>query len=232
MRRLAMAALVVAAAALAGCTHGKEFARPDPDSLVLGQTDRTTILTQYGEPIRRSTLVVTNGNELVTDPASPFARAPALGTYETIIFRYADTTGAFLIGNPAVSKVIAFDFWNDKLVAYNFISSFEADSSNFNEAMIQLLEKGRTTKAKAADILGAPTGRTGYPTVQTQGDEKFIYQYIDVQRSQRTSKRLEVLFGADGVLKDYRFASDTQPVVAPAGNTYAPVYIPPPRRGK
>jgi len=112
------------------------------------------------------------------------------------------------------------------------VSSFEADSSNFNEGMMPLLEKGRTTKEKAIDILGTPTGRSGFPSVQGQGDEKFIYQYFDVSRTQRTSKRLEVLFGADGVLKDYRFVSDTQPYAVPTGNTYTPVYIPPPRRGK
>jgi len=57
-----------------------------------------------------------------------------------------------------VGRAIRFEFWNDRLVGYNFLSSFNEDPSDFNATKIADIEKGKTTRAEIIQRLGPPTG--------------------------------------------------------------------------
>jgi hypothetical protein len=51
--------------AIAACTSGKDFGRPNPETLALGRLTRADIESTFGKPTRESTRVVT-----IPDPKS------------------------------------------------------------------------------------------------------------------------------------------------------------------
>jgi hypothetical protein len=228
--------LILVVLMLTACTSGKEFARPVPDSLALGHVTRAEIMAAYGKPYRETTRVVTASENLGATGATSavLSDAPALtpgatatsGTLTTLIYSFVDRTENFLIGSPPKQKVIAFEFANNKLFAYNFVSDFEADSSNFDEARIAHLERGKTSKGDAAALFGTPTGRSVFPAVRP-GDEKFVYQYFGKSRRQLSVKRLELVFADDDRLRDFTLVNDVGPAPAPTGGSApVPIFIP------
>ena len=225
MRRLATYLFMLC---LAGCHTGHDFPRPTADSLVLGQSMRAEILRIYGKPTRESSAVLSSAQtEGVT--RGEFDMTPVSGSFASLVYLYADRTRTVLVGalSPPPVLVAAFDFWNENLIGYNSVSTFVEDLSNFDESRIAEIRKSQSTKADITQLFGPPSGRAIYPAVQHQGNEKFIYSYLQVRGGERFSKRLEILFGADGVVLDYRFASDTTPIVRPAPTTTAtPIFIP------
>lgn len=215
---------------LVGCTTGHDFPRPTPDSLVLGQSMRAEILRTYGRPYRETSAVLgSKPTEAVTK--GEFDMTPVSGSFATLIYLYADRTRQVLMGSMAPTskvKVVVFSFWNDTLVFYNFVSSFQDDSSDFDETRIAEIRKGQSTKAAIVQLFGPPTGRAIYPAVQSEANEKYMYNYAQPRGGQRYSKRLEILFGAEGSVMDYRFVSDSEPLPAQPRptTTTVPIFIP------
>lgn len=155
------------------------------------------------------------------------------GAFVFLLYTHVDATATVWVGGPTLEKSLGFDFWNDRLIAYNFVSSFQADSTNFDEGKLKQADGGEVTKEEVIRRLGEPTGRAIYPAVRTRGDEKFIYHYseADHKKRQRSIKRLEVLFDAEGRMRDFAFVSEDRELapLAPSGGTYVPIFIP---RGK
>ena len=141
-------------------------------------------------------------------------------------YQYLDRSSTLIGGGSPSQKLIGFDFWNQTLVAYNYISNFAGDSSDFDDSKMSVLAKGRTTKNETIDLLGPPTGRAVYPALPDRRGEKFIYQYVEIRarQNQRFIKRLEIVFGGNGRIVDYRFASDTSPL--PSQPAPAPTVVP------
>lgn len=148
----------------------------------------------------------------------------AAGTFITMNYIYTDPMSKFLGGLPR-QKQIVFEFFNDRLYAYNFISDVDDDNSNFDEAKVAELENGRTTREQATALLGPPTGRAVFPAVPAAG-EKLVYQYVTGTTSTRESKRLELLFD-NGTLRDFNFVSRSGiPAPVQRGATAVPIIIP------
>lgn len=225
MRKVAGAFLL--ALSVAGCTTGHNFTAPASENLALGQTMRAEILRLYGEPFKQTSAVL-SAPVTVAQTRGEFDATPVSGTLATLVYLYQDRTGGAFAGG-ARTKVASFDFWNEVLVAYNFVSDFSNDSSNFDDSKIVDIHKGLSSKSDVTQLFGPPTGRAIYPAIQHQGHEKFIYSYIEVRGGHRSLKRLEVLFGDDGKTLDYRFVADTSPLPAAPAPSTAPVFIP---RGK
>jgi hypothetical protein len=223
MRRLATYLFVFC---LVGCHAGHDFPTPTPENLVLGQSMRAEILRTYGRPTRESSAILSSTQtEAVTK--GEFDMTPVSGAFASLVYVYADRTGTVLVGAVSSVKAATFDFWNDTLIGYNFVSTFKDDAPNFDESKIAEIRKAQSTKAEVVQLFGPPSGRAVYPEVQHQGNEKYIYSYLRIGRRERLTKRLEILFGTDGVVLDYRFASDNAPVIGPATTTTAtPIFIP------
>jgi hypothetical protein len=220
--------VMMAALALAACT-GHNFPKPAPESLILGSTTQDEVVAKYGPPYRQSTALAAGSTVANTNaPQTPFEYAMVPGTYASLTYYYADRSAQVMFGGSPTERSIVFNFWNGKLYAYNFISSFAADSTNFDENNAAKLEQGKTTKSEVIEILGRPTGEAVYPSVQ-QGERRFIYLYIATEGRRRIAKRLELLFDQNDKLRDLRFASDNAPAPAPAGGGSVPIFIPPPR---
>lgn len=214
-------ACIMGALLVAGCT-GRDFVKPAPESLSLGVTPQDEVVAKYGQPYRQST-------EILSGAGAPNAAVRPAGTYNHLVYYYADRAALMLPGGRATERLLGFDFWNGKLYGYNFLSNFNSDSSNFDESKATQMERGRSTTDEVLDLLGPPTGQGVYPAIMDPSDRKFIYSYIAVQDQRRISKRLEILFSRDGKVRDFGFASDSGPAPAPAGGGTVPVYVPPPR---
>ena len=211
---------------LAGCTAGRNFERPTPETVVLGSTSRADVLEKYGPPVRQSAATIGFQSEAAATPKGSFDVSLAPGSYVSLTYAFAERALG-LLHDFIYTRAVNFLFWNDRLVAYNFVSSFEQDSSNFDEFKTGALQKGKTTKAEVAQLLGPPTGRSIFPLVQAEGQEVFSYGYAatDLSTRERMTKGLQVLFAADGTVLDYRFGSNVNPLPPPSGGG-SPIYVP------
>lgn len=154
-------------AALAACKHGRDFARPSPETLVLGSTSRADVEGNYGRPVQQSSAIRTdNGEGAGYVPATPFAGAFVAGSFSSISYVHSDETARILYGGRTKAKAVNFVFWNDVLVGYDYISTFDDDPTNFDETRINSIKKGQTTRSDLVQLLGQPTGRAVYPLIR------------------------------------------------------------------
>ena len=225
-------ALAAAVLMLGACTAGRDFPKPTPDQVVLGQTMRSEILAKYGPPRSQKENILSSA----ATPAgvrTPFDADVVAGRYNLIVYAFADALAGRTEGGSVPARSVAFQFLDDRLIAYQFVSTFGEDSTNFDETKISALEKGKTTKNDIVALLGEPGGHSIYPAIQRQGDEKLSYSFVstDVQTRQRATKRLELLIDGSSRLLEYRYLSDSAPVPVPAQTTttVVPIIIP---RGK
>jgi hypothetical protein len=219
MRAWLAAALAVVVAA---CTSGQNFTRPSPESLALGSVGRADILASYGKPERELTRVI-------AAPAGfsgGSSEIPSSGLLTSLFYTYRDRTLTAWTGRDPLQKLIRFDFANDRLFAYRFLSTFEEDSSDFDDARVAQLVNGATTKQEAVALLGAPTGRSIFPAV-LPGDEKYVYQHVENRGGDRHVKSLELIFGDDDRLRDFSYLSDVGPAPRPTpASVPLPIFIP------
>lgn len=183
-------------------TSGRDFAKPDTNTLVLGVTTPADVLATYGEPFERSS---EPGDVAMIDAFESLQPRPpglkkAMVKGEIARLRYSFTHAALVsLGDGATARIRLLDvsFWNGKLIAYNFSSSFDRDATDFDDKKVSALVRGRTTVSDVLNEFGAPGGQAIYPSVARQGTRQYAWQYAVAgpRRGQITLKRLELLFG-------------------------------------
>jgi len=158
MRRVLIALVAIA---LAGCAVGRDVVRPQADTLQLGKTTYTEVLERYGEP-RRTGTATRNGQAL-----------------KTLSYAYA-------VGTPYVDDVptraSGFYFLDDRLVGYEYLSSFKEDKTDFDSAKIGQIKRGETTRVQVIALLGQPGGVYVYPLIKARGDLAMVYLFLDATR--------------------------------------------------
>lgn len=174
----------------AGCTAGRNFERPADDSLSLGKTTRSEIVARFGKPAQEGTLV--QNGQTVKSAVYSFARG-GIGS------------GALHVGvTPA--RAIAFSFAGDLLVGYDFVSSFEADHTDFNDAKVVDLKEGQTSRQEVLTLLGPPHGRQKFPLVDREEDAGLVYQYAHFKApSAFYRKQLVIWIGPDERVRKVTF---------------------------
>jgi hypothetical protein len=177
--------LVFLALLLAGC-GGRDFTRPESDSLRLGATTYDQVQQKYGAP-RRTGSATRNG-----------------ATLKTMSYGYA-TAVPFTTGMSV--KGSGFYFLDNVLVGYEYLSSFKEDSTDFDETRVDQIREGQTTRAQVLELLGKPGGAFIYPMIEGKSDTALVYLYNGATRvpfvpgSVRiTRKSLVVSIGGDGVV--------------------------------
>ncbi len=167
--------------------------------------------------------------DLVTDegkkPESPLDLYLVAGSYAQATYFYSVAQPPVLGGGDSIRKLF-LEFRNNLLVGYDFYSSFPNDSSNFDANRADAIVKGRTDRAQVVQLLGQPSGRTVFPMVANETDEKYIYDFFTVEPSAGTTTRktLEILFNQAGIVKDTRFRENTAPIAqAPGGGGFVGV---------
>ncbi len=201
-RRTLLKALAVAGLA-AGCSsEGRDFTRPPQGALLLGVTTPAEIVAAFGEPAERheepGNITTIDNFEALKPRPDGLRRATVKGSIERL--RYAFTRATMVsLGNQATARIRLLDlsFWNGKLVAYNFSSSFNEDATDFDEAKVGALTRGRTSASDVLNLFGTPGGQGIYPSVARSGTRQYTWQFASAgpRRGQTTLKRLELLFG-------------------------------------
>jgi outer membrane protein assembly factor BamE (lipoprotein component of BamABCDE complex) len=192
MTRTTIGFLMAIVTLIAGCA-GTNFVRPQPDALVLGKTTYQEVLRQFGEPYRKGT-AVQEGLSVTT-----------------IAYSYSSATAGTGLGGITPGRTIAFSFVNDVLVGYDFISSYEADSTDFDETKLGQIEKGRTTRAQVEALLGRPGGMYAYPLIKNKSEQALVYSYLKMTSGPFSvdmyQKKLVVVLDSNGVVTDVAFST-------------------------
>jgi hypothetical protein len=214
-RSLALVACL--ALALAACTsRGKDFARPDPAGLVLGQTTLADAIARFGPPTARTVRRSLNPAPIQEDARNPFpvsTAAQVAGTIEGLSYSYTtvEMPGVVFGAKSSQHKLLFLAFWNDRLVMYSFTSSFTKDAVSFDANRAQAFVRGRTTRPDVIQTFGPPTGEAIYPFVKDDGTRLLLYQEVSSRASGATlsttetvtrRKTLRFLFDASDRLVD------------------------------
>lgn len=190
MRRLALLGMTVLVLA-AGCA-GRNFTRPQPESLVLGKTTEAEIRQRFGDPYREGTTIKNSE------------------TMKTLSYAYA-TGASSLAGGVIPSRGQGFYFWNGTLVGHDFTSSFDEDKTDFDQSKVPQIKQRETTEAGVLALLGKPQGAYTYPLIKDKGGRAIVYLYSQTKGSAFNLKfyqqLLVVTLGGDAVVKDAQFTS-------------------------
>lgn len=188
--RFATTAVILLCALLAGCA-GTQFTRVADDALALGQTNEAQVRARLGEPYREG--AVTKNNQQMKSLSYAYASTGAEGAGDGVI----------------AARSQGFYFHNDRLVGYEFISSWKEDSTDFDGAKAAQVRKGQSTLQDVARLFGPPVGRYIHPMVAGADEQAVSYLY-----SQTTGgafnlkffqKRLVVTANRQGMVTDVEY---------------------------
>ena len=136
-------ALMAVLGTLGGCaTAGRDFKQPTPDTAAVGQATKEQIRQAFGAPREEHSYASASP----PDDTSPVREnSTRTSTWTRLWYFFGDP-----MATPGLPGVIPqrrgdFYFAGDKLVSYRYSSTIKADSTDFNEALVSKLEKGKTT---------------------------------------------------------------------------------------
>ena len=157
-RVLAILALLLVSA---GCA-GRDFTRPPPESLAIGQATEAEIRQRFGTPYREGAVIKNNE------------------TMKVLIYAYA-TTISSAPGGLVPERAQEFYLWQDVLVGHHFTSSFPDDKTDFDGAKASQIKKGETTEAGVVSLLGPADGDYRYPLIADKDARAAVYLFQQVR---------------------------------------------------
>lgn len=178
---------------LFGCA-GRDFVRPDPESLANGRTTYSQVIEKFGPPRQEGTAIKNDK------------------TVKTMSYGYAAMGGKPVQEDVVPARVMGFYFFDDILVGHEFLSTWEADHTNFDEDRIKDIVKGKTTRAELVKLMGRPSGYQIYPLIKSTTGEAMAYVYMQVAGGPFTMrmyrKALVVTIDASGVVTEVEFSAE------------------------
>ncbi len=165
----------------AGCaSSGYRFARPQPETLMLGKTTYEEVIRQVGEPVRTGTMVK-NGQ--------PLKVVNYVYTCYGFACKVQEGTGEMGL---VPLRAMDFYFLDDVLVGYHYTSTLPNDKTDFDDAKAYQLKKGQTTRSQVIELLGKPSGMYIYPMISSKTDATLVYFYQGRKLKPRFFGGLEV----------------------------------------
>lgn len=162
--RLSLVALT--ALTLGACAAGQNFARPGPADLQLGKSTFVELTTRLGSQPQQQGTSQKNGEDVTS-----------------VSYAYAHGGQAPLVQSVTPSRGINLHFHKGILVGHEFLSSFAADPSDFDETKVSQIQKGKTTRAEVEAIMGKPTGEYIFPMIKDPTGSGLFYGYTHVKGS-------------------------------------------------
>ena len=185
--------LALATAVLLSACAGTDFKRPDAQALVVGKSTAADVTRVMGAPMQV-------GEALKNEQKIKTAR-----------YAYATTGGESLYSGVVPARAMVFSTFNDVLVGQEFVSSFKIDATEFDEAKVKNLVKGKTTRAEVEALFGKPSGEVIYPIIKKAGEKAYVYGYSQARGTAFNmkfyAKTLVVSFDAQGVVSDVDYSS-------------------------
>ncbi|MEQ1853047.1 MAG: hypothetical protein ABMA01_15825 [Chthoniobacteraceae bacterium] len=192
MKNARLILALVWAVILSGCA-GTDFKRPEPQALVVGKSTTSDVIRVMGAPYQTGESLK-NGEKI-----------------KTARYAYAEGAGAGRYPGVVPARAMVFHTFNDLLIGQEFVSSFPADATEYDETKIQSIAKGKSTRADVVSLLGKPNGEAEYPLIKSKGEKGVIYSYShakgNVFNMKFYSKILVVSFGANNVVTDLEYTS-------------------------
>jgi hypothetical protein len=185
--RVAARAAILAVVLAGACLLGADFSRPDPASFTLGQTTEQEIRARFGKPSGQVNARV--GDKLVT----------------TLRYAYAE---ARTVAVPV--RIMAYAFHEGRLVGFDYMSSFAADQTVFDELAAKRIRRGISTRAEVLDLMGKPSGQFIYPSSYAglPGHHADVYSHSRSEKLpsgvtlETTTKVLTVVFDEHDVVAE------------------------------
>ena len=184
-------AAVLAAALLGGCALGRNFERPSPDTLRLGQSRYAELVEKLGPP-EKERLQQRGGT-----------------TVREVEYAYSSQYDGEppLIQGGIPGRTLWLYFHDDVLVGHLFNSSWRADHTDFDAAKARLIVQGTTSRDEIVALLGRPAGNYIHPMEVEPGGELLRYFFATVwfprwgnRGAQRVQKWVQVEVDARGIV--------------------------------
>ena len=186
-----VAPVIFLALLLTGCAGGRDFVRPQSDSLRLGTTTYQEVLKRFGEPLGID-ISIHNGATIRKTSYSNAVATPFVGAV------------------PEWES--GFYFLDNVLVGYEYSSSFAEDTTDFDETKIGQIKQGETSRERVLELFGKPGGMCIYPMILRKEDTALVYSFSGLTRRlfvpgsvRMTRKLLIVSIGPDGIVTDVFF---------------------------
>jgi hypothetical protein len=176
IKRIAIFGLI---GALASCTVGKDFQRPAPASLTLGEMTKSQAMVRYGDPWQSGSQT-TNGQSI-----------------EKIVYGYSGG-GDPLVSGVTPARTLDLYFHKQVLVGYLFTSTFKSDHTDFDQSRVGLVKKGETC-SKVSEVFGPSPGKAIYPMANERDLTVHMYTYPQTKGK---------MLGFDFYLKSFSVACD------------------------
>jgi hypothetical protein len=185
--RVAARAAILAVVLAGACLLGADFSRPDPASFTLGQTTEQEVRARFGKPSGQVNARV--GDKLVT----------------TLRYAYAEARS---VAVPV--RIMAYAFHEGRLVGFDYMSSFAADQTVFDELAAKRIRRGISTRAEVLDLMGKPSGQFIYPSSYAglPGHHADVYSHSRSEKLpsgvtlETTTKVLTVVFDEHDVVAE------------------------------
>lgn len=166
----------------------KKLERPDPDTLVLGETTIDQLVTQLGKP-QTGHKSLENGIDV-----------------QSVTWERSKTDRS---GHGQQFRSLATYWVGDRLIGYTYISSYDSELKTLliDDGKVKQIAVG-DTKARVKELLGPPTGEMMYPKVTPNGISQFIYAYMETSKASAVygyrfvSKSVRITFDAQGRVED------------------------------
>ncbi len=148
--------LLTVALVLAGCAG--EFVRPVPGTVSVGTSRYADVVRVLGKPAFTNDKVTINGETIQT------------ADYYT--YRFAKSNV-----HKSPHRYLHCSFFNGVLVGAEYNSSYDQDSTWFDDSKAHSLLIGKSTRENVIALLGQPPGEILYPLVKDRNGRGLVYWY-------------------------------------------------------
>ena len=195
-------ALSVLSLTISGCLHverGESFNSSKMAQLSVGNTTKKDFASLFGQTYRTN-LYEKDGKKI-----------------EILIYQ----NGQITTSSNMKYRSLTGEFIDNILNGYIFQSSFENDSTNFDESKRLSLTRNKTAKSEVLNILGKPHGIVRLPTMLNiaplempifDGSEVWIYwfpEFLSKNSEDYIEKKLVLKFDEKGILTDLAYKSES-----------------------
>ena len=195
MRKIFKLLFVISIVTLVSACAGRNFVKPDPETLTVGKTTYDGIISRFGKPDREGS-VLKNDNQL-----------------KTVAYSYA-SGGSSLFGGVTPARSLGFYFLKNILVGHGFTSSYTDDNTYFEDSKIDQIKKETTTRSQVIQIMGKGYGKYIYPLTKEKDETALVYMYSQTKGSAFNlkfyQKILIVSFNKNNIVTDINFSSSGQ----------------------
>ena len=189
-KRLFQAIVLAMVALVTGCAAGTKFERQPDQRLVLGKTTYEEIVQVMGKPLNEG------------------AVAKNAKSMKRIAYGYAGS-GAPAYDGVVASNAQSFHFYDNKLVGYDYTSSYKTDSTDIDISKLNQILKGTSTRADVRALLGPAGGQYLFPLISSPEQQADSYLYSQTTRGfgivKFYRKSLTVTYDPSGIVSNVEF---------------------------